>query len=199
MNRLLAALIITLLPVPLVMAAVPSSWQMCMEQSPNFSQLPKVDEELGPIITLPERMAEIAKVLRTRMEKFEMWRPFWEQITPEERQLVKAMDRRRMLLANCQTWLVLRQVSDIARRLTAWWEAWQLYLQERQIYNQVQLFSAPERLAQQAIALRQKSEQFDPTQSYSGQMSAAEMVFFEDLKREVPLVEEFARGLEERK
>jgi hypothetical protein len=135
--------------------------------------------------TLPEQLLE-------RMRRFDLSRPLAQQMS-------KAESRALSRINNCKLWLMLSRVSATAMEVKARREAWQTYVEQRKIHSQAQLFSEPEQLSQRAAALYQEVKQFDLNKSYWEQMGVGEQRFVETLIREVPLVEEFVRWLEERK
>jgi hypothetical protein len=150
--------------------------------------------------TLPERWAQIASIVRDRILRItDLSIPIEQQLNEEERKQYEMVQRGHILLENCRLWHTLAELADLAlKTATIQKGAWQAYIEQQQIRSQVPRFSNPEQVTQQARALRQKSEQFDPTKPFLRQMNGEEREWFEDIKRELELVVEFGQWLEKR-
>lgn len=180
MERFFAVFMMAVVFIYPAVTMAQSQWEMCLEQSQNFRQLPKVDEELGPMMTLPERIRQMAK----QIEIFASWE---KMQSPEDKQQMRIIRRGNVLIQNCTIWSALGDLIVIARTNTANLEKWRTYLEEREQkgLSRLPINNDPEQLLQQATALRQRLEHFDPTQPYQKQMDPSERKWFEDLRREV--------------
>jgi hypothetical protein len=201
MERCGKALLISLLLVSPAIAGGPSpwDWKICLEQNTRFRQLSNVEADLGPLLTLPERVGHIIPLLREVFFRLDTSKPVEQQLSAEQRQMFKLVQHWNILADNCSMWSALRGVAESLRLiLPTQRETWQACLEQQPLPSQLRIFHDPEQWLRRATALQSTLEEFDPTQPYAERMSTEDKQLFKDIDHDSSLIQDFWRCLKER-